>query len=226
MGPTLEALVQDLARRRRVRARAVGVDLEDLEAEGRLGVVEAWRRYRPGLGVAFVTFAYPRIVGRMRDLLAAATVEHEGRKSVRAVLPMQSCGRGEGRVDEQAWLRVRWASLAAGLRPLEAHALASATVAGASYAEVAAETGQTRQCVLRRITRALARLRGAIAPRRLGMGDGRAREPQRPRYVQATLQVSRTVTDASRGRDGATRSQIHTARFSEVGFSNPSISLR
>ena len=40
------------------------------------------------------------------------------------------------------------------------------------------------------------------------------------------VHVSRTITLLSRGSPGRSRRQIHRARFSLVGFSRPSTSLR
>ena len=47
-----------------------------------------------------------------------------------------------------------------------------------------------------------------------------------PRYSQRLLHVSCTITAARSGRLGASRCQIQRANTSDVGFSNPSISLR
>lgn len=48
--------------------RAVGV-VDDLEQEGRLGAVEAARRFDPANGVKFRSYALRRVVGRMLDFL-------------------------------------------------------------------------------------------------------------------------------------------------------------
>src|SRR5438876_11670053 len=46
-----------------------GVDTENLESAGILGLVEAAHRYDAERGVKFETFAYPRIRGAMVDEL-------------------------------------------------------------------------------------------------------------------------------------------------------------
>lgn len=45
------------------------VDVEDLKSAAYLGLVEAANRFNPNLGVAFSTFAYPRIFGAIHDYL-------------------------------------------------------------------------------------------------------------------------------------------------------------
>jgi RNA polymerase sigma factor for flagellar operon FliA len=45
------------------------VDVEDLKSAAYLGLVEAANRFDPTLGVAFSTFAYPRIFGAIYDYL-------------------------------------------------------------------------------------------------------------------------------------------------------------
>src|SRR5207244_2129639 len=46
-----------------------GTDLENLEAAGTLGLVEAANRYEPERGIQFNTFAYTRIRGAIYDEL-------------------------------------------------------------------------------------------------------------------------------------------------------------
>jgi len=46
-----------------------GVDVDNLEAAGVLGLVEAANRYEPERGIRFKTFAYPRIRGAIYDEL-------------------------------------------------------------------------------------------------------------------------------------------------------------
>lgn len=54
----------------RLKARLPsGIDLENLEAAGVLGLVEAANRFEPRRGVRFETFAYPRIRGAILDEL-------------------------------------------------------------------------------------------------------------------------------------------------------------
>jgi RNA polymerase sigma factor (sigma-70 family) len=45
------------------------IDIEELKSAAYLGLVEAASRFRPDLGVAFSTFAYPRIAGAICDYL-------------------------------------------------------------------------------------------------------------------------------------------------------------
>lgn len=45
------------------------VDIEDLKSAAYLGLVEAASRYDPEYGVAFSTYAYPRIFGAIHDWL-------------------------------------------------------------------------------------------------------------------------------------------------------------
>lgn len=45
------------------------IDLEDLRSAAYLGLVEAATRFDPTLGIAFSTFAYPRIFGAIHDWL-------------------------------------------------------------------------------------------------------------------------------------------------------------
>lgn len=45
------------------------VDVEDLKSAAYLGLVEAATRFDPTVGVAFSTFAYPRIFGAIHDFL-------------------------------------------------------------------------------------------------------------------------------------------------------------
>jgi RNA polymerase sigma factor for flagellar operon FliA len=45
------------------------VDVEDLKSAAYLGLVEAANRFNPNLGIAFTTFAYPRIFGAIHDYL-------------------------------------------------------------------------------------------------------------------------------------------------------------
>jgi RNA polymerase sigma factor (sigma-70 family) len=45
------------------------VDIEDLKSAAYLGLVEAATRFDPAFGVAFSTFAYPRIFGAIHDYL-------------------------------------------------------------------------------------------------------------------------------------------------------------
>src|SRR4051812_28424171 len=69
-----ELILQHLALVRHVlgRLRAKlppGTDLENLEAAGVLGLVEAASRFDPQRGIRFETFAYPRIRGAVIDEL-------------------------------------------------------------------------------------------------------------------------------------------------------------
>lgn len=80
------SLVHDTARSLRGR---YGLDLsvEELASYGMLGLVEAARRYQPGRGVPFATFARVRIRGAILDGLAAfgpaASSRRRGYKTMR-----------------------------------------------------------------------------------------------------------------------------------------------
>lgn len=45
------------------------IDIEDLRSAAYLGLVEAASRFDPKMGIAFSTFAYPRIFGAIQDFL-------------------------------------------------------------------------------------------------------------------------------------------------------------
>jgi RNA polymerase sigma factor (sigma-70 family) len=45
------------------------IDIEELKSAAYLGLVEAASRYNPDFGVAFSTFAYPRVFGAIYDYL-------------------------------------------------------------------------------------------------------------------------------------------------------------
>ncbi|HSP07431.1 MAG TPA: sigma-70 family RNA polymerase sigma factor, partial [Acidobacteriota bacterium] len=59
-------LIRSLARQIRGRL-SLTIEFEDLESYGRLGLLEASRRFDYKLGVAFKTFAYYRIKGAIYD---------------------------------------------------------------------------------------------------------------------------------------------------------------
>ncbi len=61
-------LVQSIARRLKRRLGRL-VELEDLEAHGMEGLLTAARRYQPGRGATFATFAGHRIRGAMLDAI-------------------------------------------------------------------------------------------------------------------------------------------------------------
>jgi RNA polymerase sigma factor (sigma-70 family) len=58
-------LVRSIAAR--LRGRVPQLDTEDLVSAGMIGLIEAVDRYDNGRGVAFGTFAYPRIKGAILD---------------------------------------------------------------------------------------------------------------------------------------------------------------
>jgi len=60
------ALVTAIASRLK-RTTLTGADLDDLIGYGTIGLVEAARRFDPARGLAFSTYAYPRIAGAMLD---------------------------------------------------------------------------------------------------------------------------------------------------------------
>lgn len=69
---TCEPLVRSIAARLRSQSR-LRVDLDDLIQAGMVGLLEAESRFDPDAGVAFTTYAYPRIRGAMIDSLASLT---------------------------------------------------------------------------------------------------------------------------------------------------------
>src|SRR5580658_8596879 len=66
----------------------------------------------------------------------------------------------------------------------------------------------------------------AVGPAAGQDGEGAIVGQGSPRYTQPDVHVSRTTISDRSGSEGTSRSQIHRARTSLVGFSSPSISLR
>jgi RNA polymerase sigma factor for flagellar operon FliA len=64
-------LVRKVARRVRRSSQGRGTRLEDLEADGKKGLVEAATRFDPTMGTRFSAFAKPRIRGAMIDGIRA-----------------------------------------------------------------------------------------------------------------------------------------------------------
>ncbi|MHA2380687.1 MAG: sigma-70 family RNA polymerase sigma factor, partial [Candidatus Thorarchaeota archaeon] len=60
------------------------VDVEELKSAAYMGLVEAASRYKPEMGVAFSTFAYPRVSGAIYDYLR----QESGGKREASVLSM------------------------------------------------------------------------------------------------------------------------------------------
>lgn len=50
----------------------VGVDVDDLVSSGIIGLAEAWDRFDPERGVAFVAYAVPRVRGAIIDAIRAS----------------------------------------------------------------------------------------------------------------------------------------------------------
>ena len=57
------------------------IDVEDLKSAAYLGLVEAASRFNPELGIAFSTFAYPRVFGAIQDFLRRETMGKRGNYS-------------------------------------------------------------------------------------------------------------------------------------------------
>lgn len=102
-------LVLFLARRKHSRLQQGGarLDVEELVQEGFLGLLDAARRFDASRGVAFSTFAYPRILGAIDDYLRRLdTLPSRQRQRLRVVEKTrerlaQTLGR-EPREDEVA----------------------------------------------------------------------------------------------------------------------------
>ena len=58
------------------------IDVEDLKSAAYLGLVEAANRFDPNIGVAFSTFAYPRIWGSICDHIRSQTVGKKFKSSI------------------------------------------------------------------------------------------------------------------------------------------------
>lgn len=54
------------------------IDVEDLRSAAYLGLVEAASRFDPELGIAFSTFAYPRVFGAIQDFLRRESMGKRG----------------------------------------------------------------------------------------------------------------------------------------------------
>ena len=153
-------LVRIIARRMKRRLGTL-VELEDLEAHGVEGLLHAARRYQPGAGASFSTFAGYRIKGAMLDALpqlgplgqrvsADPLEEHaaDGTDAETAVLSRQ----------DQAQVRRALVHLS----PQERIFVERVYFQGKSLAEVGAELGLSRSWASRIHTRALGRLRRAL----------------------------------------------------------------
>ncbi len=74
------------------------VDVEDLRSAAYFGLVEAASRYNPELGVAFTTFAYPRIFGAIHDFLRQEGYGKRGQFS--QVISLNGDTEGEGELQD------------------------------------------------------------------------------------------------------------------------------
>lgn len=68
--------------------------IEDLVGEGYLGLFRAQGRFNPDSGVKFETYAYPRIIGTMRDAIKRRCAEPYGILPERAPAPSQPSNEG------------------------------------------------------------------------------------------------------------------------------------
>jgi len=71
------------------------IDVEDLRSAAYFGLVEAASRYNPERGVAFSTFAYPRISGAIHDFLRQEGYGKRGEISHVISLNGEADGEGE-----------------------------------------------------------------------------------------------------------------------------------
>lgn len=108
-----QALVRSLAAKI-ARNVPMPVDLEDLIADGQVGLAEAAREFDPDQGVQFTTFAYYRIRGAIYDGISkmswtsrARYRRHRYEQMANAALAeSHACGAGAGTLEEEArWFR-------------------------------------------------------------------------------------------------------------------------
>ncbi len=74
------------------------VDVEDIRSAAYYGLVEAASRYNPDLGVAFSTFAYPRIFGAIHDFLRKEGYGKRGQFS--PVMSLSGDAEGEAELED------------------------------------------------------------------------------------------------------------------------------
>jgi RNA polymerase sigma factor for flagellar operon FliA len=76
-------LARQIARReyaRLPRAASVGIELQDLEQEAYIGLIQAAQRFDPARGIAFRSYAQPRITGAVLDSLRREDILPEDRR--------------------------------------------------------------------------------------------------------------------------------------------------
>jgi RNA polymerase sigma factor for flagellar operon FliA len=166
-------LVHQIARRLR-RRLGPWLDLEDLEAHGRVGLLEAAARYRRASG-GFQGFATPRIRGAMLDALRAngpfsrrqvQAHRETGSPPVRHV-PSEGLAADALAIDElvaQVQVRVRVRRALAMLSGLELAFIHALYYEGKFLAEVGRDLGVSRSWACRLHARAVRRLRDVLDP--------------------------------------------------------------
>lgn len=183
-------LVRGVALRLKRRLQGA-VDVDELIADGMIGLVEAAQRFEPSRGVSFVTFAYPRIEGSMQDGLrrmswwgrAASRGEAPGSQ---APLPLERGGDElpdpeppiEGRVIA-GQLRARMAAALVRLPERDRWLLVRHYYQGCSLERLGAQLGVSRSWASRLHGRSVARLGRLMASGPVEPG------PVEPRLVDA-----------------------------------------
>lgn len=118
-----------LARAIAARFGEAGPGREDLAQAAALGLVEAVAAYDPSRGVAFSTYAVPRILGAVRDTLRQSSGLSGGRPLAREAAALRRAeallrnrlGREPGTAElarALAWSPIRLAEVAAALEPM------------------------------------------------------------------------------------------------------------
>lgn len=157
---------------RRERARLGGqVDLEELIADGALGLVDAARRFEPGRGLTFLTFAHHRIRGAMLDglrQLEGGTRRRPGSEAKRCVfasedpdaLPSDLATQEEQLLGSEECATLRRAVL--GLPPRERLLLLACYRDDETLEQAGTRLGLSRSWSCRLHARAVGRLRAEL----------------------------------------------------------------
>jgi RNA polymerase sigma factor for flagellar operon FliA len=167
-------LVRLIARRVR-RELERRIDLEDLEAHGTEGLLQAARRYNPRRGASFATFAGHRIRGAMYDAVRAQgrytrreVAEHRARVDVPAREPapdLDALPSEDARPDEVALARERRRRVQEAVGALggsERHFIQRLYFDDALLTAAGGELGLSKSWASRVHARALRRLREAL----------------------------------------------------------------
>lgn len=82
------------------------IHVDDLIGAGLVGLLEAWQRYRPDRGASLVTFAYPRVLGAMRDHVRQECRHHRllATHAAECTSPRHRSPEGEAAANEKLWL--------------------------------------------------------------------------------------------------------------------------